>query len=297
VLAVTGLMVCVVVGYAISNGVRAFDAGRYGIVTTLMRPVGLVENVEVSCGRVDHDKSLSSKKAFDLVRGQPMNAVAIGGAYLHLGWGLIGENYSRVSQCRLGTSRNALGVIEVKSFMVEHDFNDKLNFDFSSHGLPGIHDPYRNRKRFSYFWIWGDSWLHHYPSALIDFHGLSSRVGAVSRSVGRFFGGPPDQKREEGVTNQSDYRSYLNFVAFLVAGFLFFAGGVVLLAKVWRKISFDRSPYMNAAAYLALLFTGAALIWLGMRLVFFQFGFLSSLRVRQGTGGVVRARWFCCIRI
>jgi hypothetical protein len=105
--------------------------------------------------------------------------------------------------------------------------------------------------------------------------GVSSNPYGVLGSVGRSLIGKPGQDSNEGVDDEGNKCGYFDLVAFLVSGILFFAGGVLLLAKLWRKVCFDRPPYMNTAIYVALLFAGAALIWVGLALLFCQFGLLS----------------------
>jgi len=102
------------------------------------------------------------------------------------------------------------------------------------------------------------------PRSIFEHQSIMSCFGSQPGRFGGYLTGVSLPSRQSRV-NDDEYQSgYLNPKAKLIAGLMFFVGGITLLCKVWWNCSFNLASHLNTASHIALVMLCACLIWLGM---------------------------------
>lgn len=105
------------------------------------------------------------------------------------------------------------------------------------------------------------------PRALVGFK-ITPKINPL------LVGGPSIPASEACIDYDENQRHNLYNISLIVSGALLFLSGVVLLLRVWWKLSFNHTVNFNTAGYVALVMLCAVLMWLGMGLAATGFGML-----------------------
>lgn len=106
-----------------------------------------------------------------------------------------------------------------------------------------------------------------HPRPLIDQQTLLGDIKLMLGNASLMLSYTGQPSGQSSVNDDENKSSYLNSQTKLVAGLLFFSGGIALLCKVCWNCRFNYASRLNTVGHVTLVMLCACLMWLGMWLI------------------------------